>query len=270
MKPLSKSLNIGSSIGLTEKPTDPHIDKTHKRVAYCPASFCSAQSEVDIALEDICDHLKKLPEIEAKKNISLAAEFSSLSSAQNIEEKYAQPGDDCSAIKTENGYQLIAMEGMLPNFVKNDPKAAGWSSVMANVSDIAAMGGRPTAVINALWHNNDSDGRIILSNIKRACDTWGLLFAGGHSSINKDHSENLAVGVLGFANKLLSCHHIRPEQRLFMLTDLRGSWHRDLPYWGCVSGKSKKEIQEQWNIPAELAENELAVAAKDISNASIR
>ena len=233
----------------------------------------SKKREEIIDLKALCERLKASPEMKAKKDISLAADFSyptnTQKKPQSLDDKYAQPGDDCSALKTENGYQLIAMEGMLPSFVKSDPKAAAWSAVMANVSDISAMGGRASAIINAFWHNNEIESRIILSNLKKACDTWGLIFAGGHSSLNKNHTGNLAVGILGFAKKLLSCHHIRPEQQLFMLTDLRGQWHRDLPYWGCLAKKSKNEIQAQWNIPAEIAEKGLAVAAKDISNGGI-
>ncbi|WVM89251.1 AIR synthase related protein [Halopseudomonas pachastrellae] len=49
---------------------------------------------------------------------------------------------------------MLAIEGMIPRFVEQAPWFAGWSAVMANVSDIAAMGGRATAVVNAYWHHD--------------------------------------------------------------------------------------------------------------------
>ncbi len=223
------------------------------------------QSELD----SLCAELRALPEIAAKTAIKLAASFCDDQSQLSLEQRYAMPGDDCAAFKIADGYQLLAMEGMLPDFVLRDPKAAGWSSVMVNVSDIAAMGGRPTAIVNAYWHNDDEASAILLKHMKRACDVFGIAFAGGHSSIQPGFTPSLAVAILGHAKNLLSCHHIKPGQRLFMLTDLTGSWHGDLPYWGCVQGKTPDEIRQQWNVPAELAEAGLAVAAKDISNGGL-
>ena len=52
-------------------------------------------------------------------------------------------GDDCAAIPDPvgGGHLLFAAEGMLPAFVESDPWFAGYSAVMVNLSDIAAMGG---------------------------------------------------------------------------------------------------------------------------------
>ena len=57
-------------------------------------------------------------------------------------------GDDTAAIPDGEGYVLLAAEAVLPEFLDRDPYFAGWSSVMVNVSDVAAMGGWPLAVVN--------------------------------------------------------------------------------------------------------------------------
>ncbi|AKH68937.1 AIR synthase-related protein, sll0787 family [Spongiibacter sp. IMCC21906] len=238
----------------------------HKR-----PSFTLSPEERQLQLAELCQQLRELPEIASKSAIRHAAALSAQSSAESLslQQRYAAPGDDCAAFACTDGYQLLAMEGMLPDFVAKDPKAAGWSSVMANVSDIAAMGGRPTAIANAFWHHDDEASKELLFHIKRACDVFGLQFAGGHSSIRSDYRANLAVAIIGHAHKLLSCHHLRPGQRLFILSDFTGSWHGKQPYWGCVGGKSPKQIRQQWQCPAELAERDLAVAAKDISGGGV-
>jgi AIR synthase-related protein len=223
-------------------------------------------------LETLCQSLRELPELQAKQAIRLAAEQAATMpdfQSADLNTKYAQPGDDCAAFATGDGYQLLAMEGMLPAFVDFDPAAAGWSSVMVNVSDIAAMGGRANAIVNAFWHNDSEKSQALLQQIKRACEVFGIAFAGGHSSIQAHYEPNLAVAITGHAKRLLSCHHVKPGQRLFMLSDLTGSWHGDLPYWACIDGKSPEQIREQWEIPAVLAEQELVAAAKDISNGGI-
>ena len=250
--------HLGGSV--TPMPSSATHQKANRA---CPSNSHAAQSE----LEELCEQLRALPELAAKKAISVAATLSD--QGLSLNERYSLPGDDAAAFKTANGYQLLAMEGMLPEFVRRDPRAAGWSSVMANVSDIAAMGGRASAIVNAYWHQDDDSSRELLYHIKRACDVFGVTFAGGHSNISPNNTPGLAVAIIGHANRLLSCHHVKPGQRLFMLTDLTGSWHGDLPYWGCVQGKSPEQIRQQWQIPAELADAELCVAAKDISNGGL-
>ncbi len=222
-------------------------------------------------LESLCEELRALPEIQAKRAIRHAAKLlkTTNSGEASLKDKYAMPGDDAAAFCCGDGYQLLAMEGMLPKFVDSDARAAAWSSVMVNVSDIAAMGGRPTAIANAFWHHSDEKSAEIVFHIKRACDVFGVQFSGGHSSLGDNFTPNLAVAITGYAKKLLSCHHVKPGQRLFVLSDLTGSWHGDLPYWGCVKGKTDEQIRQQWAIPAELAEQELVVAAKDISNGGL-
>lgn len=234
------------------------------------ASACTSWSHHQQSeLDGLCAELRALPEIAAKSAIKLAAGFCEDMSQLSLEQRYALPGDDCAAFKTADGYQLLAMEGILPDFVLRDPKAAGWSSVMVNISDIAAMGGRPTAIVNAYWHNDTEASEILLKHMKRACDVFGVAFAGGHSSIQAGFTPGLAVAIMGQARRLLSCHHVKPGLRLFMLTDLTGSWHGNLPYWGCVQGKTPEQIRAQWNVPADLAEAGLVVAAKDISNGGL-
>lgn len=222
------------------------------------------------ALIELCEYLKELPEIKAKRAIRFAAQHAqALGDTECLTQKYAEPGDDCAALKFGEGYQLLAMEGMQQKFVETDTRAAGWSSVMVNISDIAAMGGRPTAIVNALWHHDEQQSADLLFHIKRACKVFDIQFAGGHTSVSDNTSPSLGVGILGYAKKLLSCHHVKAGQRLFLLTDLNGSWHGNLPYWACVLGKTDEELRKQWSVPAELAERDLAVAAKDISNGGL-
>ena len=60
-------------------------------------------------------------------------------------------GDDAALLPRQNGQLLLACEGMHPGLVEDDPWFAGWSGVLVNLSDIAAMGGRPLALVNSVW-----------------------------------------------------------------------------------------------------------------------
>ena len=65
-------------------------------------------------------------------------------------------GDDCAAIPDGDGHLLFAIEGFINAFVAADPWFAGWCGVMVNVSDIAAMGGWPIAVVDAIWAQDET------------------------------------------------------------------------------------------------------------------
>ena len=60
-------------------------------------------------------------------------------------------GDDAAVLPAQAGQLLLACEGMHPGLVEEDPWFAGWSGVLVNLSDIAAMGGRPLALVNSVW-----------------------------------------------------------------------------------------------------------------------
>ena len=66
-------------------------------------------------------------------------------------------GDDCAVLPEAqgSGHLLLAIEGLVQDFVEARPWFAGYSAVMVNLSDVAAMGGRATAVVDALWSSRD-------------------------------------------------------------------------------------------------------------------
>ena len=185
------------------------------------------------------------------------------------DELYAMPGDDTAAIRCGDQYQLLAIEGMLPAFVEQAPWFAGWSAVMANVSDITAMGGRATAVVNAYWHHDLDAAGQLLAGMRAACEAYGLILAGGHTSHAAGNPAVLAVAVTGWARKLLSTLHVAPGQTIAMVVDLEGRWHGDAPYWKAFEDVSPAQLRDKLEVIPRLAEAGLLLAAKDISNAGV-
>ena len=85
----------------------------------------------------------------------------------------AQPGpiaigDDCAAIPDGDGFLLFAIEGFVNDFVAADPRFAGYCGVMVNLSDIAAMGGRPIAVVDAIWSKGAAAATPVLEGLARS------------------------------------------------------------------------------------------------------
>lgn len=177
-------------------------------------------------------------------------------------------GDDCAAIPDADGHLLLAIEGLVEDFVAQMPWFAGYSGVMVNLSDIAAMGGRPIAVVDALWSQGQAGADPVLQGMAAASAAYGVPIVGGHSN-NRAARGQLAVAVLGRAKALLSSFHARAGQHLVMLVDLRGRWEADQPFWNASTEAPPARLRADLALLPELAEAGWCAAAKDISMAGI-
>lgn len=178
-------------------------------------------------------------------------------------------GDDCAAIPDgQGGYLLFAIEGLVEDFIERMPWFAGYCGVMVNVSDIYAMGGRPTAVVNALWSTGMHPADEMLQGMAEASSKYGVPIVGGHSN-NRSARPQLAVSILGRAKKLLTSFDARPGDRLLMAVDLRGAYQEPFPYWNASTTAPGERLRGDLELLPQLAEGGLCAAAKDISMAGV-
>jgi AIR synthase-related protein len=175
-------------------------------------------------------------------------------------------GDDCAAISDGDGYLLFAIEGMVSDFVHSMPWFAGYSGVMVNVSDIYAMGGRPLAVVDALWSGSADAASDVLAGMAAASEVYGVPVVGGHSNVRSDGAQ-LAVAIVGRARKLLTSFDARPGDALVMAVDLRGRFEEPYPFWNASVGSPEGRARADFELLPALAEDGLCDAAKDISMA---
>lgn len=176
-------------------------------------------------------------------------------------------GDDCAALPAPGGgYTLLAIEGMVEDFIAAQPWFAGYCSVMVNVSDVAAMGGRPLAVVDALWADGMDQASEMLAGMAAAAQRYGVPIVGGHSN-NRARGGQLAVAILGHAQRLLTSFAARPGDALVMAIDLRGAWQEPYPYWNASTSAPPERLRGDLALLPEIAEAGLCGAAKDISMA---
>ncbi len=176
-------------------------------------------------------------------------------------------GDDCAAIPDgHGGYLLLAIEGFVDDFVQDRPWFAGYCGVMVNVSDIAAMGGRPVAVVDALWSRGMAPGRQVLEGLAAASQRYGVPIVGGHSN-NQAPGGQLAVAILGRATRLLTSFDARPGDALMMAIDLRGAYQEPKPYWDASTSAPAERLRGDLELLPQLAEAGWCDTAKDISMA---
>ena len=178
-------------------------------------------------------------------------------------------GDDCAAIPDGDGHLLLAVEGFINEFVAADPWFAGWCGVMVNLSDIAAMGGRPIAVVDALWANGDAVAGQVLDGLDAAARAYGVPIVGGHSNLNSAQAQ-LAVAVLGRAGRqLLTSFDAEPGDALLLVCDHRGAYREPFDNFQAALEAPPERLRADLALLPELAERGLSRAAKDISQAGI-
>jgi len=214
-------------------------------------------------LANIAETLRTSRGIAAKSDIAAVATRLGLSGTGTI-----RVGDDCAAIPDGDGYLLLAIEGFINEFVAADPWFAGWCGVMVNVSDIAAMGGRPVAVVDAIWSAGAVAADPILQGLRAAAETFNVPLVGGHTNLRCDRSQ-LSVAILGKAKQLLTSFDARSGDHLIAAIDLRGRYRDPFPNWEAATDAPSQRLSNDLQILPAIAEAGLALAAKDISQGGI-
>jgi AIR synthase-related protein len=181
-------------------------------------------------------------------------------------------GDDCAAIRNPagSGHLLFAAEGMLESFVEDDPWFAGYSAVMVNLSDVAAMGGRPIAITDVIWTPDEEISAKLWAGMRAASEAYGVPIVGGHTTHIRSGKAALAAAVLGHAGEhLLTSFDAKPGDHLVIAIDMTGAYRGDKPFWNASTTSTPERLREDLALMAELAEKNLCAAGKDISNGGI-
>jgi AIR synthase-related protein len=215
------------------------------------------------ALGDLAASLRASRGLAAKADIAAIAGRLGLSGASTV-----PVGDDCAAIPDGDGYLLLAIEGFMNEFVAGDPWFAGWCGVMVNISDVAAMGGRPLAVVDALWSDGEQQAAPVLRGLREASERFGVPVVGGHANIRTDRGQ-LSVAILGRAKRLLTSFDAKAGDILVAAIDLRGRYREPFANWEAATDAPGARLRGDLELLPQIAEAGLSRAAKDISQGGI-
>lgn len=212
----------------------------------------------------LADQLQALTGLQAKRDIQAAASvfahqpFPELGVAGLL-------GDDAALLPAQSGSLLLACEGMHPDLVEDDPWFAGWSAVLVNLSDIAAMGGRPVGLVNSVWSAGQQAAEPLLAGMRFACDKFSIPMVGGHTNSQSPYTA-LSVAVLGVAEgPVLSARAAQAGDALVLLIDGDGSFYRHYPFWDAATKADPQRLQAQLSLLPQLSHAGIVRAAKDIS-----
>lgn len=224
----------------------------------------------DRLIDDLAARIRASRGMDGKRDIAGAVAALELSSGASLgldAGRAVAVGDDCAAIPDGDGYLLLAIEGFIDAFVAAEPWFAGYCGVMVNLSDVAAMGGRPVAVVDALWAADRDGAAPVLAGLRDASARYGVPVVGGHTNARAERG-GLAVAVLGRATRLLTSFDARPGHDLVMAVDLRGAYRSATSTnWDASTAAPAERLRRDLDVMAEIAEAGLCGAAKDISMA---
>lgn len=213
-------------------------------------------------LETLVDQLRQHPSIRSKLGIAEATRLLKLTAASA-----GKPGDDAAALPNGNGFDLMAGEGFIPGFVADDPWFAGWCAVMVNLSDIAAMGGHATALIDQVWAPDAATAEPLLRGMREAATVYGVPLVGGHTNLSAP-ALGVAASVFGKAKRLITSFDANPGDLLIAAIDHRGSYRNFDNFCAALYAPAQR-LRDDLNMLPALAEDGLVRAGKDISQGGI-
>ncbi|MCQ6962907.1 methanogenesis marker 2 protein [Methanolobus chelungpuianus] len=178
-------------------------------------------------------------------------------------------GDDAAVIDIgTDDVILFAADGIWGRIINKSPWWAGYTSVVVNVNDISAMGGRPLAMVNVMSSGDMQSTREIMEGIRDGIKKFGVPMVGGHMHPDTPY-DSLAVAIIGIAKKdsVIRSDTARPDDVIIAAYDMDGRVGKNSPYsWDTTSFKEPAIVRERFMVMQEIGEKKLATAGKDISN----
>lgn len=178
-------------------------------------------------------------------------------------------GDDAAVIDIGGGdVILFAADGIWGRIVNASPWWTGYTSVVVNVNDISAMGGRPLAMVNVLSSNDRDVSKEMMRGISDGIRKFGVPMVGGHIHPDTPY-KSLAVAIIGIAKKdsLIRSDTAQPGDAIIAAYDMDGRVGKNSPYsWDTTSFKDAQTVRDRFLVMQTIGEAGLATAGKDISN----
>src|SRR5512146_3148780 len=147
-------------------------------------------------LESLAAELRGFVGVTRKKQIGDLISYFPVESERII----ASFGEDAAVVDDGEEVMLLAADGIWSRLMEADPEWSGYCSVLVNVHDIAAMGGRPLGMVDVFSSNSDEITQRVLKGMKAGIDKFGVPIVGGHVHPDTPYAA-LDVAILGIAKK---------------------------------------------------------------------
>ena len=178
-------------------------------------------------------------------------------------------GDDAAVIDIGgDDVILFAADGIWGRLLDASPWWAGYGAVVVNINDIAAMGGKPLAMVDIASSNSPKACRELMEGLAEGVRKFGVPVVGGH--VHPDTQYNsLSVAIIGIVKRdcVIRSDTASPGDLVIAAYDMDGRIGPNSPYsWDTTSFKEPAAVREAYLVTQEIGKRKLATAGKDISN----
>ncbi|MEI7432665.1 MAG: methanogenesis marker 2 protein [Methanomicrobiales archaeon] len=180
-------------------------------------------------------------------------------------------GEDAAVIRNGNEALLLAADGIWSKLMEADPYWAGYCSVLVNIHDIAAMGGKPIAMVDVFSISDNSIRKKVIDGMHDASAQFGVPIVGGHLHPDTPYSV-IDVAIIGVADvdSVIYSHTAQDGDLVVAAIDLSGRVHPScFLNWDSVTMKSASYVRAQIQLLEQLGKEHLLTAGKDISNPGV-
>jgi uncharacterized protein len=174
------------------------------------------------------------------------------------------PGDDGAIVEVDGRHIVACGEALAPSFVAADPYGAGIAAVLANVNDVAAMGGVPLGLVNTVVGPKPMLEEV-MRGMRDAAEMYDVPIIGGHLT-ERAGDTSVSAFAVGHAKGVLSMAHVRPGQVVVFACFLDGVMRADFPFFTSIPQQTHRFAADV-RVMAAVAASGAAVSAKDVSMA---
>lgn len=178
-------------------------------------------------------------------------------------------GDDAAVIDIGGkDYILFAADGIWGRLINASSWWSGYSSVLVNVNDIVAMGGKPIAMVNVLSSDDKNVATEIIRGVKDGIAKFGVPMVGGHLHPDTPYT-SFSVAIIGTVKKgcLIRSSTANTGDAIIVAYDMDGRVGPNSPYsFDSTTMKAPEEVRAKYKVMQELGERKLVTSGKDISN----
>jgi putative methanogenesis marker protein 2 len=178
-------------------------------------------------------------------------------------------GDDAAVIDIGGeDYILFAADGIWGRLINASPWWAGYTSVLVNVNDIAAMGGKPVAMVNVLSSDDRNACKEIIRGIRDGIAKFGVPMVGGHLHPDTPYT-SLSVAIIGTVKRgcEIRSGSANVGDSIIAAYDMDGKAGPNSPYsFDSTTMKEPEVVRAKYRVMQVLGEMKLITAGKDISN----
>ncbi len=196
--------------------------------------------------------IRDLPALHAKRDLQLVKVLGPVGD-----------GDDGALVAHNDEWIVLCGEAILSSYVAAQPRAAGASAVVTNVSDVRAMGGRPLAILDMLVSPDEAHAEFVIEGLRWAAELLGVEVVGGHLTIGGPAS--LSATCTGIARKPLRAAAATPGDVLLAAFCLEGRYMSDNDFFSSLRDRAPERLRTDGDALTDVAEQGLCHAARDVS-----